>query len=155
MDDRDMDADPFAENFESSPDLGIAQKSEEKSQVVENPSVEKVTTDNPKKPTRERRFFKNRTKAKPVNYQYQIHNVTEPEETKDDTFKKPVLPGSSHVPQVNSLPNSASTSTGGNSNDLIIPVTERLSDEQAKDAELADDVTYYLEGVKSSQGYQV
>ena len=99
-----------------------------------------------KKPVRERRFFKNRTKARPVNYQYQIHtNVNETDDV-TDTFKKPCLPGPSQTSTtINSLPITSVS-------DLVIPVTERLSDEQSHDAELADDVTYYLEGVKSSQG---
>jgi len=156
-DDRDAD-DPFNDDDfgdESAPSLGIktnVKKSEPAKPAAKvQPDPEPDNTK--KKPARERRFFKNRNKPRPVNYQFQIHSESHTEADQDDTFKKPCLPGPSQTSTttINSLPTTNSTNSNP-VNDLVIPVTERLSQEQSEQAELADDVTYYLEGVKSSQG---
>ena len=159
-DDRENDADdPFNDDFGDVPTpVGIKTNVKKSPPTKPASSSIKVQSDQEpdntkKKPARERRFFKNRTKPRPVNYQFQIHSESPSEMETDDTFKKPCLPGPSQTSTttINSLPIANSTNSNP-VNDLVIPVSERLSQEQSDQAELADDVTYYLEGVKSSQG---
>ena len=107
-------------------------------------------SEEPKKPARERRFFKNRAKARPVSYQFSTGNS----EPKDDTFKMPSLPGApgASLPGTSSLQTAKNQGSNPSNNQVVIPVAERLSESQSRDADLAMDVKWYLDGIKSHQG---
>ena len=130
----------------------VDQKKPQESESSKPKETEEIN-DKDKKPTRERKFFKNRTKPRPVNFQYELHaNEIEPDTVDPpNTFKMPALPGPIKTAV---CPNTGTSSASlpDSEPEFFIPVTERLSDAQSNDAELADDVTYYLDGVKTGQG---
>ena len=51
-----------------------------------------------------------------------------------DVFKKPSLP--------------VAAPRGSENNDILVPEHNRLTENQASDKELADDLKYYLDGIK-------
>ena len=66
----------------------------------------------------------------------------------------PSLPGApgASLPGTSSLQTAKNQCSNPSNNQVVIPVAERLSESQSRDADLAMDVKWYLDGIKSHQG---
>jgi hypothetical protein len=136
-DNEDDPYDDFNEGSNSQFSLSVKEKSQQeiKNSQIENKKPEKLSSTEKPKVQREKRFFKSR---KPESHKQIITTPTpifshEQTQNDKDVFKKPSLP----VP-----------APQGENNDILVPEHTRISENQANDKELADDLKYYLDGIK-------